>query len=461
MIKKFIYLITILILIIPAQVYAQDLYPIYIIQPGDSLGGIANQFDISLDELITLNNITNPDSISPGQTLQIPGFGKNPGFLNFKSIGLFEKLEDLEITDQVSADWVINTNELVSPTEIFSGTELLVLTPQGLPVFQEIGMVSNQVSLLEESVKSNTNPMSLLLINKKQSTYRLIEGKRIFSINTNSNQIQQNSPQVTISPLPMKQGSTEVITVHGDNISQIVGQLNGQDLFFSTDESGAKFAIQGIHAMANPGLATFSLSIEMSDGTMTNLSDNIMLKSGDFDFEELSVAPELVDPSVTEPENEFVLSLVSNFSPAQLWDGMFQSPAVYQYYNSLFGTRRTYNGSGETTFHTGVDFGGGITLPIYSPASGTVVFAGPLTVRGNTVFIDHGLGIYSGFFHMNNFTVNTGDPVMKGQQIGEVGNTGRIDGTDSYYGAGAHLHWELWANGIQVDPLPWLLSVYP
>jgi murein DD-endopeptidase MepM/ murein hydrolase activator NlpD len=67
--------------------------------------------------------------------------------------------------------------------------------------------------------------------------------------------------------------------------------------------------------------------------------------------------------------------------------------------------------------------------------------------------IDHGWGVYSGFWHQSEFKVQVGDMVDAGQIIGLVGDTGRS--------TGAHLHWELWVNGVQVDPLDWLQQEYP
>ncbi|RIK48923.1 MAG: peptidase M23, partial [Chloroflexi bacterium] len=82
-----------------------------------------------------------------------------------------------------------------------------------------------------------------------------------------------------------------------------------------------------------------------------------------------------------------------------------------------------------------------------------VAFAGPWTVRGNATVIDHGWGVYSGIWHQSKIDVQVGQSVNKGDVIGLVGGTGRV--------TGAHLHWELWVNGIQVDPLDWLNQTYP
>ena len=98
-------------------------------------------------------------------------------------------------------------------------------------------------------------------------------------------------------------------------------------------------------------------------------------------------------------------------------------------------------------------YGGGDGLPITAPASGVVVFTGPWTVRGNATVIDHGWGVYSGFWHQSATQVQVGQTVKIGDVIGLVGGTGRV--------TGAHLHWELWVNGVQVDPLDWLNQTYP
>ena len=86
-------------------------------------------------------------------------------------------------------------------------------------------------------------------------------------------------------------------------------------------------------------------------------------------------------------------------------------------------------------------------------ADGVVVFAGPLTVRGNATMIDHGQGIYTGYMHQSEIFVEPGQRVKAGDLIGLVGGTGRVEGP--------HLHWEVWVGGIQVDPIDWLMNSYP
>jgi murein DD-endopeptidase MepM/ murein hydrolase activator NlpD len=141
-------------------------------------------------------------------------------------------------------------------------------------------------------------------------------------------------------------------------------------------------------------------------------------------------------------------------TPEKLWSGYFQVPSPFgDTFNSLFGTRRSFNGSDFIYFHAGLDFGGGLGVQIFAPAAGQVVFAAPLEVRGNATIINHGWGVYSGYWHQSEILVQEGQMVEPGQVIGIVGNTGRS--------SGAHLHWELWVGGVQVDPLDWLARIYP
>jgi murein DD-endopeptidase MepM/ murein hydrolase activator NlpD len=143
-------------------------------------------------------------------------------------------------------------------------------------------------------------------------------------------------------------------------------------------------------------------------------------------------------------------------SPERLWQGSFQSPVPNEFENcwtSLFGTRRSYNGSPYNYFHTGLDLCGGVGTEIFAPATGKVVFAGPLTVRGNATVIDHGWGIYTAYDHQSEVFVTPGEYVAPAQVIGLGGATGRV--------TGPHLHWEVWVGGVQVDPIDWLQKSFP
>jgi murein DD-endopeptidase MepM/ murein hydrolase activator NlpD len=95
--------------------------------------------------------------------------------------------------------------------------------------------------------------------------------------------------------------------------------------------------------------------------------------------------------------------------------------------------------------HSGVDLKAATGTPIQAANSGRVVLAEELFFTGNTVIIDHGLGLYTYYAHCSKLQVEVGEEVKKGQVIGEVGSTGRV--------TGPHLHWACRLNGARVNPL--------
>lgn len=97
------------------------------------------------------------------------------------------------------------------------------------------------------------------------------------------------------------------------------------------------------------------------------------------------------------------------------------------------------------SFHAGQDFGAPVGVPVTAPAAGVVSLAEPLSIRGNAVILDHGRGVYTGYWHSSGLRVTPGQAVNIGDVIGLVGNTG--------LSTGAHLHWELRIDGVAVDPM--------
>ena len=260
-----------------------------------------------------------------------------------------------------------------------------------------------------------------------------------------------------IEPLPLIQGGTEVIRVQTQNNTSVSGTLVESPLHFFQTADG-QVALQGVHALLEPGVYPLRLQATLPDGSSQSFEQMVLVTQGDYYSEELYVPADTIDPAVTEPEVQNIYAITSPFTPTQFWDGIFSSPAVYpDQFTSRYGTRRLYHGLNSdltiSGFHTGLDFAGGEGLQIFAPAAGRIVFAAPLTVRGNATIIDHGLGVYSGFWHQSKLLVHVGDMVTQGQVIGLVGGTGRV--------TGPHLHWEVWVNGIQVNPLDWLNQAYP
>ncbi len=108
-----------------------------------------------------------------------------------------------------------------------------------------------------------------------------------------------------------------------------------------------------------------------------------------------------------------------------------------------FGSRRIFNGEARSP-HGGTDFKAAPATLVYAAAAGVVALAGGQYFAGNAVYIDHGDGLVTMYFHLSELLVKNGDAVQRGQAIGKVGATGRV--------TGPHLHFGARWRGAKVDP---------
>lgn len=450
------------------SVYAQDEspYPSYIVQPGETLTQIAQKFGVTLDALIKANGIINADLISQGTVLVIPGLEGVQGLLTTKPVGIGESLASFVRAYQADQDVIVRINKILSPAEIYAGTNMIIPVDENKETFINTSGVSSDQSALELAIIYGTNPYAIAFNNLFKSPINILPGDPIY-IRQGAEE-QQVSPisayiqSVNLAPLPLMQGKTSELQIYPYEPAELSGSLDGHQLqFFYNVERGFYYALQGIHAMAEPGLTSLHLKGKFDNGKQFAFEQNLLLESGNFIKDPpIYVKDETIDPAITQPEDEVVRGIISQINPEKYWSGPFRYPVDGSVeddtigFMSVFGSRRSYNNSDYIYFHTGLDFGVFVnSLNIYACAPGKVVFADTLTVRGKTIFIDHGQGIFSGYFHQAEILVQEGDFVEQGQLIGLIGNTGRV--------TGPHLHWEIWVNGVQVNPVDWVLNTYP
>ncbi len=170
----------------------------------------------------------------------------------------------------------------------------------------------------------------------------------------------------------------------------------------------------------------------------------------EWDYQDLTLTGEAaaIDQQARDEERARLRTLWTTITPGPRWDAAFRLPLDdYLRVSANYGGRRSYNGGPYLTYHEGVDFSAYGGTPIYAPAAGTVVLAEQLYVRGGAVIIDHGLGVFSGFYHMSAVHATPGQQVQPGDLLGEVGTTGSSTGN--------HLHWDLLIDGIWVDAALW------
>ncbi len=120
----------------------------------------------------------------------------------------------------------------------------------------------------------------------------------------------------------------------------------------------------------------------------------------------------------------------------------FDWPAV-GIISGLFGSQRILNGT-PSAVHFGVDIAGGEGGPIHAPANATVLLAEQFFLEGGYTLLDHGHGVFTGYMHQSKQLVKAGDSISRGQQIGNIGHTGRA--------TGPHLHWQMNWRQVRLDP---------
>jgi murein DD-endopeptidase MepM/ murein hydrolase activator NlpD len=215
---------------------------------------------------------------------------------------------------------------------------------------------------------------------------------------------------------------------------------------------GARWwAIIGVGAFAELGVAPVTIAYNPADGSpQTAVESAIEITYREFPVENIELDPgtaSLLDPAIVNNEEALRSAIFSGYTTQRLWDGAFVTPADGPL-SSIYGVARSYNGAPVSSYHRGTDFAGTTGDPAYAAAAGRVVFAQELQVRGNTVIIDHGVGVFTAYGHLSAITVAEGDVVTARQNIGQIGSTGLV--------TGPHLHWEVVVRGVEVDGELWL-----
>ncbi len=373
-------------------------YTIYVVQGGDTLLSIAQQFNTTADQIKQVNHLTQ-DTLLPGQQLQVP-----------------EKVAAAP-TPSPAANALTYT--------IKSGDTLAAIAAR-------FGVTLND--LARANKLANVDSISV---------------GQVLAIPGKTSSIPDG---VAVSPSIVKQGNTVEFKITATGAVTATGTFAGANLEFG-QANGNLFALAGISRCAQVKTYPASITITNSDGKKTALSFDIKVNATDYPVQDITLTSQmasLLDPAIERAENDRVANTVAPYTTTAMWNGPFHAPLAVKdpIISALFGTRRSYNGGAVGLCgHEGQDFAVDGGTPVYAPAGGVVVIAEPLKVRGNVVFVNHGEGVYSGFYHLSEIDVTNGQAVKTGDLLGKVGTTG--------FSTGNHLHWSLWVNGVYVDPIEW------
>ena len=154
------------------------------------------------------------------------------------------------------------------------------------------------------------------------------------------------------------------------------------------------------------------------------------------------VNPNPVDMKRIKKERVRLNKDLRRWTPQERVDLDFALPAKGRM-SGVFGSRRFFNKQPRRP-HSGLDIAAPTGTAVKAPAKGTVIDTGDFFFNGNTVLVDHGQGLISGYFHLSAIEVKPGQQINKGDLLGRIGATGRV--------TGPHLHWNIYLNRTKVDP---------
>lgn len=450
---------------------------IHVVQRGETLFSIAQRYNLSVDAVAKANGIINPSNIMAGQRLLIP-LGDVPDSESPETytVQYADNLEAIARAFGTDVNTLIRLNGLSDPNALYVGQVLLlrdvVTTPPVQTVATETPATNpaNTVTATHRVQAGETLfriaqqygvPMAdIQAANNITDASRIFTGQELLIPGVEATSPASSLPiqiaALDLTPLVLIEGKTGRLRLRALNGGARVDvQFLGQTVSMAVLEDG--FSHVGFVPIAlGTAAGVYPMTITVTDITgVGTLNFNVQVKAGGYGSQYVTLPEnklELLTPAVEQNEMDLLRRITGAYSADRLFGGPMGLPAAAAMY-SAFGARRAYNGGDFDRYHSGADFAGAPGTPVIAAATGRVVLADALNIRGTTVVLDHGWGVYTLYAHMNDRYVGLGEVIQVGQAIGTIGSTGRA--------TGAHLHWEVWIRGTPVDPMQWVYEAFP
>ncbi len=244
-----------------------------------------------------------------------------------------------------------------------------------------------------------------------------------------------------------KQGEVVLVTIPvKDRPDRVKGQFLQRTLTFFPIREHTYAGLLGLDMQDRPGRYELTIDVVYPQRTERR-SLTVLVMKEEYPEQRLTLPSKMVDLDKktlarVETESKAVHEAFAGFVPHPLWKGRFVEP-VRGKISGRFGSRRIINGQPRKP-HSGEDIAAPKGTPVVAMNDGMVRLTADHFFSGKGVIVDHGLGLFSMYFHLSSVDVEHGQVVKKGQVIGKVGSTGRA--------TGPHLHWGVRLNGSRVDP---------
>ncbi len=249
------------------------------------------------------------------------------------------------------------------------------------------------------------------------------------------------------SPIRLGQGEMIMVPYEAASATEVRGRFHDRPVaFYSGGEPGRWHALLGADLDDPFGPTELRIELRETRG-LTIVRVPIEVKAASFGTQAITLPKAVVDLDAktlarVNAEQARVASLLEGISPERLWRGPFLLPAEGQIAGS-FGMRRLLNGQPRSP-HSGEDIVAPRGTPVRAANSGVVRLVDDLFFSGKSVILDHGLGLFTLYFHLSESSVREAATVTRGEVIGTVGASGRV--------TGPHLHWGAVLGGARVNP---------
>ena len=428
---------------------------IHVVEEGETLYTIAEQYETTIETLQLLNNISDPSILFVGQQLVIPGGGGDAA-ATVHIVHVGDTLAGIAADYNTTIDSLVASNAIIQPYSLPAGKPLTVLSRTGSTEPNELTGVPYTAQAgdtpLSIAAEYGLSPAELSTDNHLGYPAYLVPGQRLRLPGADRYQYLPDPwSRVEMRPVSLQQGDTAGIYVESMLPGIPFGSFAGQNLQFTSYDDGF-IALVGLDAFTESGLHELRLD-GAGDRPWQPFSQLVDIDSAGYGIQYIDIPEELaalLAPEIREEEDAFLATIYSQFTDTAYWDGPFTLPISGTVVSAPYGDSRSYNQGPVTIFHSGTDFAGTVGTPIYAPAAGKVIYSDTLQIRGNTLIIDHGLGVMSGYYHLSAVHVDVGQEVEQGQLIADGGSTG--------LSTGPHLHWDLRILNAAVDGLQWVES---